>query len=570
MVSDKNSLKIVHTSGMSKTANRLRALIGAVGLLTVFPTLFMTFDPHHDGLVLSTIRLTRESLTSGAPLPFNQYGPAWSLFGTLITFFVSAEYLMIALRILTLGIYVLTAILIYRFAIRFLSERVAIISVAIYVLSNPFNSIYQSGFMAWPSIYVAPILLLILFTLNASRLGGGVAREISRSLWVSFLILFLFFTRLQIGILIIIFILFFTLVYNSRREFFTFLSVFFACLSLSILVFIRFDMFQYVLLDQFEYGIFHAASDMKIVIPALSLLGALCWASFFLALNRFDFSTQVNKFGKVLITSIICALALIVAAIALRRNLDFFALSSTIQRRLWVALFIAAAGITVYKLVFIAISWGLKGNKPERLHISLALMSLIGFTQSFPLFDQMHVWWGSVPLILLVSIPLEAVYVSATINLLRRSIAVLDLLLSLNASLLIQSLARENLGFDSKGLGLLRDQPSVVTNYDRLNNFVTRLIPESSVVQNICPDANVFLTDRDYRSSSYLSVFWQNFSDTQYMESALKSKPGSYILDCTGVVKSAPDVFGISIERIIGVSEMKDIYGRHWSLYYYR
>jgi hypothetical protein len=235
-----------------------------------------------------------------------------------------------------------------------------------------------------------------------------------------------------------------------------------------------------------------------------------------------------------------------------------------------VALFIAAAGITVYKLCLTAIRWGLKGKKPERLHISLALMSLIGFTQSFPLFDQMHVWWGAVPLVLLVSIPLEAIYVSVTSSLLSRSIALLALLLSLNASLLIQSLGRESLDFDSKGLGLLRDQPAVVANYDRINDFVIRYIPERSMVQNICPDANVFLTDQEYRSSSHLTVFWQNFSDTQYMDSALKSKPGSYILDCTGFVKSAPEVFGISIKRITRVSEMKDIHGRHWSIYFYR
>jgi hypothetical protein len=182
----------------------------------------------------------------------------------------------------------------------------------------------------------------------------------------------------------------------------------------------------------------------------------------------------------------------------------------------------------------------------------------------------MHVWWGAVPLVLLVSIPLEAIYVSVTSSLLSRSIALLALLLSLNASLLIQSLGRESLDFDSKGLGLLRDQPAVVANYDRINDFVIRYIPERSMVQNICPDANVFLTDQEYRSSSHLTVFWQNFSDTQYMDSALKSKPGSYILDCTGFVKSAPEVFGISIKRITRVSEMKDIHGRHWSIYFYR
>jgi hypothetical protein len=554
---------------MHFTAKSRIFLISAFGLLTALPILFLSFDPHHDGLILSTIRLTRESISHGSPLPFNQYGPGWSLFGTLITFFVPADYLMISLRILTLGLYIFTAILLYRFASRFLSERIAVIALGIYVLSHPFYSIYKSGFMAWPSAYVSPILLLLLFALNSDRTERSISTIFLNSSWIIFLVVFLIFTRLQVGIFTLTFIVAFFCLYRTKFERLFLISVLLCFALILLFVFSTLNLFKFAFLDEFEYGVFHAASDMGLVTPYLSLLGATFFAIIFLSLDRPAFSHKTKKYMAIILTPSLICLMLSIYVIALNRNLDLFALSSTIQRRFWVALFISAAGITTYKIIKALIEWRIKDKRIESLHFTLMFFAIIGFTQSYPLFDQMHVWWGSVPLILLISISFDRILKSVFSVSSKLPVIITFSIIFLNSSLLYQSLIQESVSFESRGLNLLRDKPSVVNNYDRLNNYFMRLIPEKSMVQNICPDANIFISEKVFRSSNHLSVFWPNFINTNYMTKSLRAIPDSYILDCTGAVKNSPNLFGLSVARLVQISEIEDVNRRMWSLYFF-
>ncbi len=530
--------------------------------------LFITFDSHHDGLILSTIRLTRDALSTNTPLPFNQYGPAWSIFGALITFLVPFEYLMLSLRLITLLLYVLTALLIYKYAKQVMNQRVATLSLCIYLVAQPFVSTYQSGFMSWPSAYVSPILLLLLFAVAGIEKDYSSVPKYLRYSWITFLILFLTFTRLQVGLLSLVFVLLFTLLYLPKSDFLRFFMTLFSVSIFAFLIMARSELFRFALEDGFNYGIFHAASDLPFTLPTLSLLGAIGWGIIYLYLWKHK-NLAIASFRNIIpLVSIIFAVGIFL--IITRRNLNFFGFTSTFQRRLWVSLFIFAAALCVWIFLKFLMNFVLKREKPEPIYFSLIAFSIIGFTQSYPLFDQMHVWWGSVPLILVIARSVERISFSSASGVRFHLKILLCFSLILNSVLVFQSLTRELVTFESSGLIHLRDQPNIVQRYDKVSLFINNNIPEGAMVQNLCPDANIFLTEKKFKNISYLSVYWTNFASTPYMKDALKSQPGSFILDCVGAVGSTPEYFQLIDGNLTQVAQFNDDLSRMWQLYYYR
>ena len=532
--------------------------------------LFLTFDSHHDGLVLSTIRFTRDAISTNTPLPFNQYGPAWSIFGTLTTFVVPFEYLMLSLRLLTLSIYALTAFLIYKYSKQFMSQRVAILSLSIYLVAQPFVSTYQSGFMSWPSTYVSPILLFLLFAFASLEKRNSLLARYRLYAWITFLLLFLIFTRLQVGLLSLAFALLFTLIYLPKIDFFRFFITLLSLTTFTLLVMSKFELFKFALKDGFNYGIFHAASDLPFTIPTLSLLGAIGWGIIYLFLwkiqdLRISFSLLYSLSALVLIIFVIG-----IYLVFRDRNLNFFGFTSMFQRRLWVSLFICAAALCIYIFLRFLMIFFIKREKPEPVYLSLIVFSLIGFTQSYPLFDQMHVWWGSVPLILVIARNILRISFFSTPGFRSPLIITLCFFLILNTVLVLQSITREEIAFKSLGVNNLRDRPNVVQTYEMVSSLIKENIPEGATVQNLCPDANVFLTENIYRSTSYLPVYWSNFALTPYMKESLKSQPGSFIMDCLGAVNSTPELFEISNKNLTLVAELNDGFARNWQIYFYR
>jgi hypothetical protein len=120
---------------------------GLIALLLAIwiPLPFINFDEHHDGLILSTIRLTKTALIQGGEYPFNQYGPFWVLPFVLLSLLVPNVFLFLGVRFLTVFFYIISAFLLWKIARLFLNHKLANVVVILFLGSQPFVSEYGSS-----------------------------------------------------------------------------------------------------------------------------------------------------------------------------------------------------------------------------------------------------------------------------------------------------------------------------------------------------------------------------------------------------------------------------------------
>ena len=87
-------------------------------LLTLIwaPLLFLNFDSHHDGLMLTTINSLRAALTGGQDWPFNQYGSFWAFPYVMFSYLFPSSMTFFSMRLLAVLCYLLSGYLLFRLA----------------------------------------------------------------------------------------------------------------------------------------------------------------------------------------------------------------------------------------------------------------------------------------------------------------------------------------------------------------------------------------------------------------------------------------------------------------------
>ena len=166
----------------------------------------------------------------------------------------------------------------------------------------------------------------------------------------------------------------------------------------------------------------------------------------------------------------------------------------------------------------------------------LLLLSLASQIQIFPLFDQMHFWWGSIPgVVLVVLFSFEKF--GPLINGESRQQATLAVFLVVavlsNALPMINQLSEARVQFPTEISRRLYVPESQAVAERKLQNFFQKEIPSGSRILNLCENANVFFADRTYSSASRVFVFWVNMpNDSLIMREINDSKP-NVVLTCT-------------------------------------
>lgn len=542
----------------------------ALSYLMFIPMLFITFDPHHDGLILSTVRLTRQSLLTGAPLPFNQYGPAWSILDTIFTWFVPFSQLMLSLRILTFLLYLFTGFLLFHVGRRIYSEKTGYIAVLLFVTSQPFISTYQSGFMSWPSAYAPPLLLSITYLWLRRDEDKECDSKTLIDAGIAVLAIVLLFTRAQVGLLATAFLTFLYFYYLGRKSLIKFLFIYSFLVSIVLCCSIVFPMFGNAINDEFIYGALHASAGLGFKIPYFSILGASVWLLGFYLLFRvkfkkFNFGTK----SLILFTIVIALIGILIFKIAEQRELSYFGLFSTLQRRFWVSLFLACmvVGLIKFRGIFKNRRFVLRNF--SQYEVPIVGFSLVGYSQTYPLFDQMHSWWGSVPLVLLIANLLVNTLDNMKINGLRVGSLVIAFIMVLNMGLAGASIYKPRDPLPSTQLSFIYESKEISKSFARISSFLNREIPAGARVQNLCTDAHVFLLSKELNSSTYLTVHWNNFRDTPHMKNLFPVKMDTYIVDCLGLVASNTNYLKIDSKLLEFRSKYKDLSDREWSIYYY-
>jgi hypothetical protein len=485
-----------------------------VAILTFFNStiVFYGFHEHHDGLMLSTIRLAKSSLLSGGEYPFNQYGSFWIAPYLGISLITPDSSLLASMRLITFILYCLTGVYTYKIAAKIFNARTAKISILIFLLAHPVGlepipwpssvSLFLTVYLTW----------LIIAHASTSNLNHSVIFLIAAGAVCVMNVL----TRVQIGFLSLVVVVSYLALTNLRNIVHFIYGVIGFSILYSLLL-MKLGWFSDSLRDEFLFGWSVATNPLtdrtlpKTSLAFLALL-LLLMLVYFLVRSRL-----IAPKIFIIFSAYFAVFALVLARILLEGF-------PTIVGKLWVAVLIFAcllSGLVLIKAVQ-------KKNYEECLLVGL---SFAAASQIYPLFDIMHAWWGLTPVVIILASQLD--FMIARYELVWRlapTLVVASLVFSAGHASGIASPSSE---VDQKDLRFIRLDPSSSASYKEVTRFFVEYIPAGSSVLNLCQDARIFFRPNFVQSASRYFVYWPTMGMVEDIRnSLLKSKP-EYVVWCS-------------------------------------
>jgi hypothetical protein len=157
--------------------------------------------------------------------------------------------------------------------------------------------------------------------------------------------------------------------------------------------------------------------------------------------------------------------------------------------------------------------------------------SLIASIQAWPFFDQMHIWWSSVPGLMIVMLLFNFLRIKFALGFKEIALSYLVFFMLLLIPLISQfSDGRKQL--DSFGLNHVFGIARFEDNNIELAQFFSASVPERSAVLNLCPNADVFFVDLNYVQITRFPVYWANFANVPSVQQQLEFIDPQYIVTC--------------------------------------
>ncbi len=510
--------------------SRLLSVTPATHFLTtftlLFPSIFFGFQNHHDGYVLETARLFRESLEHNFDYPFSQYGPLWSAILGTSTYLFPEPLVLIGIRVIS--------ILCYATAMYFASKIFLLLTNKAFPLTPSFILVgtwyFFGPYHGWPSTFILPLVLLLSYLLCKSiYLVGPIKRNL---FFVGIIVGIIQFGRAQIGIALLACLLLLGILFLGLKNTVLTLAGYAVAVLGFILTLLSFGMLEYAAYDQIYFGFkFHLSSDRGATrIPYWTLFIALITIlseRVFLQTKR-----SYEKFWQIIILSLINSV-LIVLILEILIPSDFF--SSAHWKFLQRAFVGTVLGIAIYysyeslrDLIRFKKIHGEESLLYYRARVGLGLISLSVLTQVYPLFSSHHVWYSLIPVLLTSYLVLDS---RGFLNI-KQSYKYfgIQLLLCLmyftlwhysNISSSSQPPIRELVLMDNEGTNSLRKLLSLTDKY----------IPKNSTIQNFCQDPTIFIVRNDLIPASRIFVWWEKFSQFEEYRTAARN-PAEYALVC--------------------------------------
>jgi hypothetical protein len=217
-----------------------------------------------------------------------------------------------------------------------------------------------------------------------------------------------------------------------------------------------------------------------------------------------------------------------------RRNLNYVQILTVGFRRVWISVLLATFFIAIFSVLFNLIK---ARRLPEYKYSLLIGFSLVAELQIWPLFDQMHAWWGATPIVILA-----VVYFTNHKQIVSRNfafknrleyVAILGIVL-ISLATFSASLSHSRVPLKLNGFsGVLIDSREG-RELEGTNFFLNSHISKRDRVLNLCTNANVFFESLgNPLSASRLFVFWTPMFDIDaYQKDILSSKP-TKVVTCT-------------------------------------
>ena len=497
---------------------------------------FFGFHPHHDGLMLSTITLTRDAIIHHHSLPFDQYGPFWIFIYALPSAIFPASWALLLSRLITILLYFVSSLLIFKIAKRIGHPKMGLIALFIAGTSHTFGL----EPLPWPSSVAIPLMLAstylvvrILDDAKSWRYGFllgvfGVMLTLTRvqvglaSLFVSLVILWLY-AKIQIRWLV-----------SGAVTFAAIFSIFLA----------SYGWLQQALTDEFLFGLAYIKSDnADKPHPFITLLLAGAIFLFFAITEPRYRPFWFEKYWNLLTV----ILLFIGGAVATFLSINYFAhitkenlSSETIVHRFWVSFLLAGIVYSLARAIsvfFILRKKQFEMSRIQKFTFALALLAFASEIEIYPLFDPMHAWWSEFPGILSIALLFSARFRVNTISGLGKYLnaGFLISLVALTAIPFFQGLNAKFTELSPRDINGIYMPISAHTEYNNLRNFFAKNINRGDLVLNLCPDSNLFFLNEYAKPASRVFLYWDPMLKVTSLRNSLEaSRPKEVVVCKTG------------------------------------
>jgi len=527
-------------SPMSAYLSPLKKIFLAALTLLWLPLPFLGFDSHHDGLILSTIRLNLDALHSGGAYPFNQYGPFWTIPFVLVGQFVPGHLLFIVLRIVTVLCYFLTARLVWKIGLMYGGVKVAYWAVAFFMLSQPFVSNYGSGLVPWPSAVAMPMATAITF------LALKLMTNQEQSLWrtrfdlilMGSLLPLLILTRVQVGATILfVSVLSLFLMRASKRFLFFLLGLTISSAGMAIYLSSHGWLIS-ALSDEFVFGSLYVRGDTSTYPkPIFTALGTLFFLLLFFAVPWIRSLVNTSSYQNLRYYALGLTLVLLFGSglFLAHRQLAILPITVIISRRFWISVVLAALIFFLFSKVMTVLKERKKGVSEPRsvLLLLLVMFALASQSQVFPLFDQMHFWWGAPISFLILTLVVQDRF--GELHVWSRKITVVISALFVVVTVLfpwVSQITGDYKRMPNAVISFVWDDPLRARSAAELQNFFSESFRKDERVLNLCRNSDVFFKEGFVKPAARAFVSWSNiFQIKDLRNSMLESNPDA-ILTC--------------------------------------
>jgi hypothetical protein len=546
-----------------------------LSVVLLFVPIFINFDSHHDGLILSTTLELRRALENGGEWPFNQYGQLWAFPFALLSFLVDDQYLLLSMRLLTFLFYLATAYLIHRVSGRFLRGVIVQVPVFLYLLAQPFALGLNSTFLPWPSALCVLLITLVLERLTTEPKSSST--EKTKYIVSGILVLLILGTRFQVGAIMLTSIAVLLICHHRFKETVLFLAGFSFSLTLACAYFASMGWLGDSLLDSIVFSSQYVTGDTSTYpVPRVTILFSLLAI---LCIFIIDIASRKNSrpyvFSNKAFFAVSAVLVACIFGLSLLSTLSFSTWTTLFIRRMWISVSIA---FLVYAVLSIGVTAARKRNlfEPNNFHPNiLLLISLCSFTQIAPLFDQMHFWWGFSPLVIflvyIVQAKLPRVHF-AQLHIHSSLVLASTFLLLMNIVGVSKQIDAITEPMESTiGAGIYLNDATD----NRISKFLNNNVAPDSKVLSLCPNSNAIFSLKSSKSAIREFVLWSPTLDFTFYKESFLAADFDYLIACPlgGAVDFGQAKINESINQIlqeyqlVKVESLLDVNGRTWTIY---
>jgi hypothetical protein len=386
----------------------------------------------------------------------------------------------------------------------------------------------------WPSAFSMFLIPFIGYLLLSAKPQKAATVVNPRLLLAGAAVFLVVLTRVQIGVVLTLgcFLLF--LAYSRIRDLVAFLVGYILLATISFSYFIKVGIFSNIFDDVIRFGSTYAFGD-RTTYPKPIWTFVLC--ALFIAAYFVFLGTPVIKPNRI-VKSAFFALAVSLVVLASfylsKRNLSFVQILTVGFRRVWISVLLATFFIAIFTFIFNYI----KDKKlPEYKYSLLIGFSLVAELQIWPLFDQMHAWWGATPIVVLAvfyftthkQIVLQDFASKARLE----YVAIFGIVL-ISLTTFTSSLSHSRVPLNLSGFSGVLIDSNEGKELEGTNSFLNNQISKSDRVLNLCTNANVFFESIGRPSSaSRIFVFWSPLFDIEANRRDILSSMPTKVVTCS-------------------------------------